>query len=376
MDKRDYYEVLGVERGADQASIKKAYRQLAMKYHPDKNKEPGAEDRFKEVSEAYSVLSDEQKRAQYDQFGHAGPQGFGGGAGADFDPYDIFRSFAQSFGGFGFEDFFGGQQQASGARRGRDLQITLKLTLEEIAEGVEKTLRVKVQKTCDTCGGSGAEAGSKTETCSVCKGAGRVRQVTRTFLGMMENVAVCQNCQGEGKIISKHCTTCHGTGRVRGDTKVKVRVPAGVESGNYLRMRGQGNVGERGGPRGDIIVLLEEIPHQDFRRIGNNVVCITPISMPMAVLGGDVTVPVLGGTAKIKIPAGVQSGNQLRLRGKGIMGRDGRRGDQLVHVHVYTPEKPGAETRALFEKLLHQEDIQPDHQESGLLNRLKKLFFN
>ncbi len=377
MAKRDYYEVLGVEKDAQPPDIKKAYRKLALKYHPDKNKDPGAEDRFKEVSEAYSVLSDEQKRVQYDRFGHAAPQGFGG-PGADFDPFDVFRSFAQSFGGFGgFEDLFSGgaRRRQAGPQPGRDIQISLKLSLEEIAEGVSKKLRIKVQQPCRDCEGTGAAPGTSSETCQVCRGAGRVRQVSRSFLGMIENIAVCANCGGEGKVIRTPCRACAGKGLVRGDTTVVVRVPPGVADGNYIRLRGQGNHGERGAPRGDVIVVLHEEEHEHFERHGSDILFEHAVSIPLAVLGGEINVPVLSGTARLKIPAGVQSGSLLRMRGKGIRGRDGRQGDQLVRIHVYTPENPGQETRKLFEKLAGQDDVSPKSTQKGFFQKLVNHIF-
>jgi molecular chaperone DnaJ len=379
MSKRDYYEVLGVEKGASGPEIKKSYRKLALKFHPDKNKDPGAEDQFKEVSEAYSVLSDEQKRGHYDQFGHAGPQAFGGGAGGDFDPFDMFRSFfSQGSGGFGgFEDFFGGSggRQQSGPKPGRDVQLSLALSLEEIATGTEKTIRIKIQKPCTDCEGSGAKSGSKATTCSVCRGAGRVRQVNRTILGMIENVAVCHNCSGEGTVISNPCSKCNGGGLERGSTTVTVKVPTGVKDGNYIRLRSQGNYGPRGAGRGDIVVVLQEKEHDLFERHGDDVLLDHPVSIPLAVLGGTIEVPVLGGNADLKIPTSTQSGTLLRMRSKGIMNRQGRRGDQIVRVHVYTPESPGPATRKLFEKLATQDDVKPKNKSKGFFRKLMNHIF-
>jgi molecular chaperone DnaJ len=373
MPKRDYYEVLGVPRDAAVADIKKAYRKLALQYHPDKNKEPGADERFKEVSEAYSVLSDEQKRAHYDRFGHAGPQSFGGGGG-DFDPFDLFRSFFSQSGG-SFEDLFSMGGRNAGPARGRDIQLRLELSLEEIVAGVEKKLRIKIQKPCGTCDGSGAAPGSKVETCTACHGQGRVRQVSRSFLGMIENIVPCQNCGGEGRVVRDRCRTCGGSGLVRGETTVAVKVPPGVRDGNYIRLRGQGNHGPRGAGRGDLLVVLHEKEHEQFERHGDDLLLNFAISIPLAVLGGEVEVPIVGGQAKLKIPAGTQSGTLLRMRGHGVPGQGGRRGDQIVRVHLYTPTSLGAESRNLFEKLARQGDIAPTGTNKGFFSKLLNHIF-
>jgi molecular chaperone DnaJ len=378
MAKRDYYEVLGVSRDAGPAEIKKAYRALALKYHPDKNKEPGAEEKFKEVSEAYSVLSDEQKRARYNQFGHAGMGDFGGGGagpmGGDFDPFDLFRSFFSQAGMGGFEDIFGGgRQQAS--RRGRDMQLNLPLTLEEIATGTEKKIKVRIQKPCESCKGSGAAPGSTAETCPACHGQGRVRQVSRSFLGMIENIVPCANCGGKGKVIKQPCRDCSGKGLKQGETTLNVKVPAGVSEGNYIRLRGQGNHAQQGGERGDILVVLQEKEHETFTRQGDDVYCDHLISMPLAALGGETTVPVLGGQARLKIPAGTQSGSQLRLKGRGIQHRQGRTGDQIVRVHVYTPQNMSPETKGLFEKLDSRPECTPSEKGKSFFSRVLNHIF-
>jgi len=374
MGKRDYYEILGVSRDASPADIKKAYRKLALTYHPDRNKDPDAEERFKEVSEAYSVLSDEQKRAHFDRFGHAAPQGFGGGPSPDFDPFDIFRSFFSQAGMGGFEDLFRG---AGGGvqNRGRDLQLTLPLTLEEIAAGTEKRLKIKIQKPCSSCGGSGAADNSRPEACPACHGQGRVRQVSRSILGMIENIVVCQNCGGEGRVIRNPCRSCQGTGLERGETTLAVKVPPGVENGNYIRLRGQGNHGPRGSARGDVVVVLSEQEHDLFERHGDDVLLEHAVSIPVAVLGGEVAVPVLGGEAVLKIPTGTQSGTLLRLRGHGIQSRGGRKGDQLVRVHLYTPRDLGAEARRLFEKLGTLPEISPKGTSKGFFKKLVNHIF-
>jgi molecular chaperone DnaJ len=377
MTKRDYYEVLELERGASPADVKKAYRKLALKYHPDKNKEPGAEERFKEVSEAYSVLSDEQKRARYDQYGHAATDGgFGGqGGGFDFDLSDALRTFMSGFGDL--NDLFGGQGGGRGGRpAGRDIQLTLKLPLEEIAEGVEKKLKLKIQRPCGTCSGSGSAAGSQPVTCPYCKGAGRIRQVSRSFFGMVENVGVCRNCNGEGTLISSPCTTCSGTGLEKGDTTLKLNIPAGVSQGNFMRLRGQGNHGPRNGPQGDIIVVFEEEEHRYFERHGEDILYYLQVSMPQAVLGAEVTVPVLGGEARLAVPPGTQSETLLRMKGRGIRSNRGnRRGDQLVKVVVHTPTHLSAESRKLFEKLATQGEINPRGTEEGFFQKLKQHLF-
>ncbi len=374
--KRDYYEVLGVARDSSVADIKKAYRKLALSYHPDRSKDPEAEQKFKEVSEAYSVLSDEQKRAQYDSFGHAGPQNMGGpsAGGQDFDPFDLFRSFfSQGGGGVGFEELFRGGRQ--GPERGRDVQLTLPLTLEEIALGVEKRLKIKIQTPCATCGGSGAADNTKPEACPVCHGQGRVRQMTRSFLGMIENIVMCQNCHGEGKVVRNPCRICHGTGLEKGETTVVIKVPAGVEEGNYIRLRGQGNHGPRGAARGDIVVVLKEIEHDQFERQGDDILLAFAIPIPLAALGGELRVPTLGGEVNLKVPAGTQSGTTLRLRGQGVPGRGGRKGDQLVRVHLYTPQTLGAEARTLFEKLASLPEILPTGSGKGFFQKVMSHIF-
>jgi molecular chaperone DnaJ len=373
MSKRDYYEVLGVGRDAESGEIKKSYRKLALKYHPDKTKEPGAEAKFKEVSEAYSVLSDQQKRQQYDQFGHNAPQGFGGG-GMDFDPMDIFQSFFGGRGGGGFEDLFGGGGRR-GPARAKDLQVNMPLTLEEIYKGCEKTIKLRVQKPCETCSGTGAAEGSKAETCSVCHGQGRVRQVSRSFLGMIENVVPCHNCGGEGRVISKPCRKCHGQGLSSGQTTITFKIPAGVSDGNMLRIRAQGNHGQKGVSRGDVIVVIREKEHQDFERHGQHILLEHAVSIPLAVLGGETEVPTLSGRVKLKVPAGTQSGAQLKLSGMGIADARGRRGDQVVEVHIFTPSGFGDETRKLFEKLATSEDIQPQSGHRSFFEKVKSHIF-
>jgi len=370
MEKQDYYEVLGVGRSSTEDEIKKAYRQLALKYHPDRNpNNKEAEDKFKEATEAYEVLSDVDKRRRYDQFGHEGMR-----PGADFHGYadinDIFNHFNEIFGaGFGgsvFEEVFGGGRGRGRSRYqqtgtpGSDLKVRLRLSLEEIASGVEKKLKVKRWVGCETCKGSGAKAGSAKTTCSVCNGTGEIRHVSRSVFGQFINVSTCDNCNGEGRIIKDRCTACNGEGRVHGESTIKVNVPAGVSEGNYIPIHGQGNAGMRGGVAGDLIVVIEEEPHKIFTRNGDDVLLDLLISYPQAALGAEVQIPTLNGRAKLKIEPGTQSGKILRMKDKGI-GRLGGygRGDQLVRVNVWVPTRLSAKERDLIRQLDEGEDIRP-----------------
>ncbi|MCI0473218.1 MAG: molecular chaperone DnaJ, partial [Ignavibacteria bacterium] len=368
MTKRDYYEILGVGKGASNDEIKSAYRKLAMKYHPDRN--PGnkeAEEHFKECAEAYEVLSDPQKRSRYDQFGHQGVNqtGFSG-----FDNInDIFSHFGDIFGGFGggsiFDEFFGGGGQSR--RRGRsqgvqgsDLKITLKLSYEEIADGVEKKIKIKKMKTCETCSGTGAKSGSGYVNCSVCNGQGEIRQVSRSIFGQFVNVSECSNCSGEGKIIKERCSECGGEGRVRSDESVNVNVPAGVSEGQYIPMRGKGNAGMRGGHAGDLLVFIQEEKHEYFIRDNDDIIYNLSISISDAVLGAEYVVPTLNGKSKLKIDAGTQSGSVLRMRDKGIRHlNSGGRGDQLVRIHVYIPKKVSAKEKTALKELQKSENFDP-----------------
>jgi molecular chaperone DnaJ len=368
MAKRDYYEVLGVPRTAAPEEIKKAYRKLALQYHPDRN--PGkkeAEEKFKEAAEAYEVLGDAQKRQRYDQFGHEGMRG------TDFRPFtdvnDIFSTFSDIFGGgFGgsiFDEMFGGQtRQRRGSSGtgipGSDLKIRLSLTLEEIASGVEKKLKVKKLKSCDSCRGTGARSGSSLATCPVCNGAGEIRQVSRSVFGQFVNIAPCSNCGGEGRVVREPCTTCSGDGRVQGESTIKVSIPPGVTEGNYIPLRGEGNAGKRGGPAGDIIVVIEEEPHSAFIRNGDDVVLDLLVSFPEAALGADVEVPTLTGRAKLHIEPGTQSGRILRMREKGIphLNHHGR-GDQLVRVNIWVPTSPSSQDKALLKQLASSDGMHP-----------------
>lgn len=371
--KRDYYDVLGVAKGATPDEIKKAYRKLALKFHPDKNPgDPAAEERFKEATEAYEILRDDEKRGRYDQFGLAGMEGAFGGAGAGsaggfqgFDLSDALRAFMRDFGGGGFGDFFGGgmgggRSGTRGPARGQDLQIRLPLALEEIAEGVEKKLKVKLRVPCGTCGATGAKPGTEARACSTCHGTGEVRQVQQSFLGRMVNIAPCPNCHGEGTRIEAPCSACGGEGRTAETRTVSVKIPAGVSTGNYLPLRGKGNAGPRGGPPGDLIVLIEEKPHKTFERHGDDVLCDVPIGFDQAALGDSIEVPTLDGRVKMNIPEGTPSGKIFRLRGKGIPRLRGRnRGDELVRVHIHVPKKPTKEERSALEGFRKQGLLRP-----------------
>lgn len=361
MSKPDYYEVLGVTREASEEQIKVAYRKMAMQYHPDRN--PGdhsAEEKFKEAAEAYEVLKDPEKRRRYDRFGHDGLRGGGEGfAGFDFDLSDALRTFMAGFGGFG--DIFGDARQRTGPEKGGNLQVRLPLTLEEVATGVEKTLKIRRLLTCDTCDGSGAKSPDAVKTCPDCGGKGQVRQVSRSILGQFVNITICPRCGGNGRIITDNCPSCRGSGRRQGEGTLKVKIPAGVSSGNYISLRGEGDAGPRGGPAGDVIVFIEEKQDERFERHGDDVLFKLSISISQAALGTEVEIPTLFGKAKLQIEAGTQSGKILRMRGKGIPHLHGSgRGDQLVQTHVWTPTKLTKESRKLFEALSAREDIRPD----------------
>ncbi|MBI4365170.1 MAG: molecular chaperone DnaJ [Candidatus Latescibacteria bacterium] len=362
--RRDYYDVLGVPRGAPDEEIKKAYRALAMKFHPDRN--PGdkqAEERFKEVAEAYEVLHDPEKRSRYDRFGHAAGAPAGGGA-ADFQGFDLadaLRAFMRDFGGMGggfggtFGDLFETRPGGRGARserRGHDLEIRLPLTLEEIASGVEKRVKIRHMKACGVCHGTGAKAGTSRHTCKVCGGSGQVRVVQRSIFGQMISVTTCDRCRGEGTVVESPCPECGGEGRVRAQDEVTIRVPAGVTTGNYIPLRGLGDAGLRGGPPGDLIAHIEETEHPLFARDGDDLVVEIPISIARASLGGKVEAPTLSGKAKIDIPAGIQSGQVLRLRGKGLksLHRSGT-GDLLVRITVHTPSRLSDRAKKLVTEL-------------------------
>lgn len=391
MAKRDYYEILGVPRNASQDEIKKAYRKLALKYHPDRNpNNREAEEKFKEAAEAYEVLGDQEKRRRYDQFGHEGLR-----PGADFHPFtdinDIFSTFSDifgsSFGGGIFEEVFGGgrtyrtRQRGQSGTPGSDLKVRLKLTLEEIASGVEKKIRIKRFEKCSACNGSGARTSGSMITCPVCNGTGEVRQVSRSPFGQFVNISTCTNCGGEGRVVRDLCPQCNGEGRVQAESTIKVNIPAGVAADNYIPLRGQGNAGRRGGPPGDLIVLIEEEPHPYFVRNGDDVILDLLISYPEAALGAEVEVPTLHGKAKLKIEPGTQSGKILRMREKGIPHLNSYgRGDQLVRVNVWIPTRLTQREKDLLKQLASSDNIKPRdgdtsaHSEKSFFEKMKGVF--
>ncbi len=356
--KRDYYEVLGIERGASENEIKKAYRRLAVKYHPDRNPDDeGAGEKFREATEAYEVLKDAGKREQYDRFGHAGfdPGGMPGGGFGGFGLDDALESFLRNFGGFGggLGDIFGGGAAAAEAQgRGHDLQVKVKLTLHEAAEGARKKIRLKKQVPCPECEGSGAASGSRPATCGQCGGRGRVRQVRRTLLGQMVTEGVCPACQGRGQIVDKPCGDCHGTGTIRGQETIEVRIPAGVSTGNYMEMPGRGDAGRQGSPSGDLRVVMEVAEDPVFERHGDDILVDVPISPLDLMLGVKIEVPTLDGRVALKVPAGTHSHKIFRLRGKGMprLNSD-RRGDQLVRVLAWTVQDLETEERERLESV-------------------------
>ena len=382
MAKRDYYEVLGVSKDATDDELKKAYRKLAIKYHPDKN--PGdqsAEEKFKEAAEAYDVLRDKDKRARYDQFGHAGVDGqggFGGGAGMNMD--DIFSMFGDIFGG-GFGGFggFGGRSSRGGKKvnKGGNLRIRVKLTLEEIEQGVEKKIKVKKYVPCQTCNGSGAKAGSEKTTCSHCGGSGVIIQVQRTILGNMQTQATCPHCNGEGTIIKDKCPECRGEGIVQSEEIVDIKIPAGVSDGMQLAMRGLGNAGARNGINGDLIVVVEEQPHEIFERDGNNLCMQTYITFSEAVQGTTLEVPTLSGKVKFKIEQGMPSGKVFRLKGKGLPDVNGyAKGDLLVRVDVWVPKSFTKEEKKLLDELSKLDTFKPkpSAKEKSFFEKMKNMF--
>jgi molecular chaperone DnaJ len=379
MAKRDFYEILGVARSASTDEIKKAYRQMAMKHHPDRN--PGnkeAEERFKEAAGAYEVLGDSEKRQRYDQFGHEGLRGTNY---RDFtDVNDVFTTFGDIFGGsFGgsiFEEVFGGNQRTRRrstthqGQPGSDLRVRLPMTLEEIATGVEKKIKVKRQKKCDVCSGSGAKSTSGRTTCPQCNGTGELRQVSRSMFGQFVNITTCPTCGGEGRIIKDPCSNCHGEGRVHGESTIKVNVPAGVANGNYIPLQGQGNAGRRGGPSGDLIVVIEEQPHEYFKRNEDDIIFDLYISFPNAALGGSVEIPTLTGKAKLTIDPGTPAGRLLRMRERGIPHLNGYgHGDQLVRVNVWVPSRLNVKEKELLKELASSEHMTPTEEESRASDR-------
>ncbi|MFO7445809.1 MAG: molecular chaperone DnaJ [Ignavibacteriaceae bacterium] len=359
MAKRDYYEILGVDRGASKDDLKKAYRKLAMQFHPDRNPDnKEAEEKFKEAAEAYEILNDEDKRSRYDRYGHEGVRGSGFGSQGFSDVNDIFSHFSDIFSGSSiFDDFFGGSQRSRGRRRsagspGSDLRINLKLTLEEVAAGTTKKVKIRKFVVCNVCSGSGAESGTSTKTCPVCQGSGEVKTVSRSVFGQFVNISPCNNCNGEGTVIDVPCKKCKGDGRVQEDVTVKINVPAGVHEGSYMTLRGEGNSGKRTGTPGDIIVVFQELQHEYFLRDGDDIIYDLFVSYPDAVLGADVDVPTLNGKAKLKIDPGTPSGKLLKMRDKGIkhLNSNGS-GDEIVRVNVEVPKKITVKERDLLKQL-------------------------
>jgi molecular chaperone DnaJ len=370
MAKRDYYEVLGVDRNATKDDLKKAYRKLAMQYHPDRNPDDKeAEEKFKEAAEAYEILSDDDKKARYDRFGHEGVRGSGFGSQGFSDINDIFSHFSDIFGGSSiFDDFFGGGHRRTRSRSGRgvqgsDLKVTLKLTLEEIAEGTTKKIKIKKQVKCDECNGTGAEKGTSTKTCPVCQGTGEVKTISRSVFGQFVNITTCNNCNGEGSVIDTPCKKCFGDGRIQDDSFINISVPAGVHEGSYMTIRGEGNSGKRGGPSGDVIVVFQESPHEYFIREGDDIVFDLYINFPDAALGTEVEIPTLNGKAVLKIDAGTQPGKLLKMRHKGIkhLNHAGT-GDQIVRINIEVPKKLNSKEKELLKELSGMPDFNGNSQ--------------
>lgn len=369
----DFYRLLGVERGAQEDEIKKAYRRLAMQFHPDRNHEPDAEARFKEITEAYEVLRDPEKRAVYDRYGKAGLGGAASGAQGfrHVDLSEALEIFMRDFGGF--ESFFGGAaRQQRDVRRGQDIKVTVRLTLNDVAHGVTRKVKLKSMEACQACDGSGAQRGTRPVTCDACGGSGEVRRATRSVFGQFISVAPCPTCSGEGTIIRQPCEICRGEGRVRGERTVQVEVPPGVASNNYLTLRGQGAAGPRGGPNGDLIVMLDVRDDDRFERQGEHLIHDLPLSFSQAALGGTFVVPSPWGDESLDIPAGTQTSTVFKLRGKGLprLGQTGN-GDLHVRVHLWTPERLSPEQEAAFRQLAAVEG-EPPRKGSGFWSKLKE----
>ena len=390
MAKRDYYEVLGVDKNASEDEIKKAYRKLAIKYHPDKNPDDkDAEEKIKEAAEAYDVLHDPNKRKQYDQFGFDGPAGMGGfggfGGGASMDMDDIFSMFGDIFGGHGgfsgFSGFGGGSRGRQHAQfRGSDLRLKVRLTLQEIATGITKKFKLKKDVTCTHCHGTGAESGSGTETCPTCHGQGIVTKTVRTMLGMMQTQSECPTCHGEGTVIKNPCHTCNGTSITKGEEVVEIKIPAGVAEGMVVNVPGKGNAGKRNGITGDIQVYIEEEPNDTFVRDGNDLIYNELLDFPTAALGGNLEIPLVdGGKVRMKVAPGTQPGTALRLRGKGlpsVQGYGSGVGDLIVNLSVYVPKTLSSEEKASLEKLAQSDNFKGDRATKQTIFQKFKNYFN
>ena len=382
----DYYQLLGVSKGASSDEIKKAYRRLALKYHPDRNQDSKEnDDRFKQVTEAYEILRDSEKRSIYDQYGEQGLKRGAGGAGGfgGFDFSDALEVFMRDFGGFGgIEDLFGGRQQRGGSRsapQGQAIKVRVRITLPEVATGVVKTLKVAILDTCERCSGSGSADGAAPAPCATCQGSGEVRQAQRTVFGQFISVVPCRACRGEGRIIEEPCPMCHGEGRARSEGPIHVEIPPGVTSENFITMRGEGHVGPRGGPRGDVLVLIEVEEDPRFVRDGAHLRYELPITFSQAALGDEAEVPTVGGTVKLTIPKGIQSGEVLRLGGLGLPELHGRgKGDQLVRVVVWTPERLTADQEEAIRTLRDLEEPAPEKLDGdsgrSIWSRVKEAF--
>jgi molecular chaperone DnaJ len=378
MAKRDYYEILGVARNASEEDIKKAYRKLAIKYHPDKNPDDKqAEEKFKEAAEAYEVLSDAEKRQRYDQFGHAGVGGAGGYGGGGMNMDDIFSQFGDIFGGaFGFGGGGGGGSRGRRVNRGSNLRVKVRLNLQEVANGVEKKIKVNKFVACKTCNGSGAKNGQY-DTCRVCNGSGVITRVQQTILGAMQTQTTCTACHGEGRVIRDKCPTCHGDGVVRAEEVIAINIPAGVADGMQLSMSGKGNAAPRGGINGDLLIVIEEEEHPYLKREGNHLIYSLSVSFPNAALGTTVEIPTVDSKVKIKIDPGTQAGKVLRLKGKGLPDVNGYgRGDQLVEISVYTPTSLSSEEKKMLEHMRDSKNFEPNpnKKEKGFFDRMKEYF--
>ncbi|MFQ5499523.1 MAG: molecular chaperone DnaJ [Candidatus Zixiibacteriota bacterium] len=379
MTQRDYYDVLGIDRGATESEIKAAYRKLALKHHPDRNQgDKSAEEKFKEATEAYEVLKDAQKRGTYDQYGHAGlgGSGFGGGF-QGFDLGEALHAFMRDFGGGGsvFDEMFGmgGGRHRGHRNRGDDLRIRIELTLEEIAHGTTKSVKVKRLVQCNSCGGSGVAAGSSRKTCIQCKGHGKVRTLTRTFLGTVQQVTTCSACRGVGEVISDPCRSCRGEGLAHGSANVDIEVPPGVSSGNYMTVENMGNAAPHNGQPGDLLAVFEEKAHDLFSRHDDHIIYDMPLSFTVAALGGSVAVPTLDGNEELRIPAGTQPGRMFKLRGKGIphLQRSGK-GDQLVRIHIWVPTELSDKDRAALRQLAESETFAPPKAGKSFFEKLRE----